>query len=98
MKYSNPQLPAIVRKQAERAISALVSSPMLRKYSDCPHNSVDHVALVAYHPAYEAIVEYMFTDEALDNDEVAKLMNKPHGLENVVKHAAQWLATTLRKG
>ena len=96
MRYSNPQLPAIVRENIEKAVAALVDNVQLRVYSRCEHNSLDHIALVTHNPVYEAIVQYLFLDVSLADDEVAKLMNQPKGLSTVTRHAAQWLAQAIR--
>lgn len=97
MKYKNDTLPAVVKRSIENAITALVDKESLRGYSLCPANSLDHVALAVSSSVYDVIIEFVYSDKALDNDEVVELINGNKFIPVLQRDASNWVAFEMRK-
>lgn len=96
LKYSNPALPKVVRARIEGTIILLVDDARLVAYSRNEFNSQDHITMVSYRPAYDAVTSHLFLDMALEDDEVAALIKDNKQFKAVIKHAQDWLAQTVR--
>lgn len=97
MKYENPALPTLVREQIEDAVTALVDHPKLPIYSRCRYNSEDHIALACKPFVGQAVDDFLFSDEAIEDREVLNLLGKKDQPERLYMHAAAWLAKALRE-
>lgn len=93
--YKNEQLPALVRSKVEQAVTALVDHEKVILWSSCDANNLDHIALAAGPLVYDAIVEHLFTDEALADAKVLNIIKT--SLSRLQQNAALWLATAARE-
>ena len=93
--YKNDKLPVLVREKVQQAVTALVDHDKVILWSRCDGNSLDNIAMAAGPLVYDAIVDHLFTDEALADAKVMKIIRT--GLDQLKQHAAQWLASAARE-